>query len=72
MTDPNKFPYKDVFPNTASFPYTLTGNYSKMFGESARDSYIYNRDTSDIYIYIYCQGRSLRPDTALELRLSVY
>jgi hypothetical protein len=44
-TDPNKFPYKDVFPNKASFPYTLTGNYSKMFGESARDSYIYNRDT---------------------------
>ena len=44
-TDPNKFPYKDVFPNTASFPYTLTGNYSKMFGESARDSYIYNSDT---------------------------
>ena len=44
-TDPNKFPYKDVFPNKASFPYTLTGNYSKMFGESARDSYIYNSDT---------------------------
>ena len=44
-TDPNKIPYKDVLPNKASFPYTLTGNYSKMFGESARDSYIYNSDT---------------------------
>jgi len=44
-TDPNKFPYKDVLPNKASFPYTLTGYYSKMFGESARDSYIYNRNT---------------------------
>ena len=41
-TDPNKFPYKEVFHNKVSFPYTLTGNYSKMFGESARDSYIYN------------------------------
>ena len=43
-TDPNKFPYKEVFTIKASFPYTLTGTYSKMFGESARDSYIYNSD----------------------------